>query len=850
MLKLVNFSADLKTGLFIGCVSINTLTMLINYLKLALRLLIRSPFFSIINITGLSIGFAVFFGLWDFTGAELRTDRQAMNYERIARACVDWRWTDDGKNWGYMKIAKFPTGTVSRIAQDFEQVEAFTRIMHQPDFNFAINGHGNQVILQYDGAQPILFKEQNIVYADRNIFEFFSIPLLLGAAGSVLAEANSIVLSETTARKYFGLKDPRGQLLQLNKSMALKVTGVFKDLPRNTHLIFDAVISNAGQKERWNESHTLLASSYVRIRDEKFQALETNVQKRTDEYWADVIRTYPQARAAAFFQPLKDVAFDSQGFQNQPFQPKSKTILKVFAGVAIVILLMAWVNYLNLTIARMSRRSKEIAARKMSGAGASDFTKQFVIEAVVINLIAVAFAATILQVIRQPANVFLGLRIGSVRDIEPATGLVFMTIILAGILTTALYPVIISMKRSPSSLFKLHFRGRTGNAIPLMLTTIQYAAGIVLIYCGISIHQQLNYIFNKELGYDKTNVFLIDAPVTKTQRYVSELYAFKSIVEEKPYQQGVAVSTPFLNLKVQRPGASGSFIMTDGFGISAEYIPFMKFKLIAGRNFQVDEKNDVVIVSRLTCERLGYPTPEQALGEQVETAIGADGQITKASIIGIIEDFRIRPFYQAETHSEAQTGRGFSFMYSDRAAPAPLPESILVRLDGRKIPEALADLEKSFTAIFPGNVFSGNFMEQQVLAVYNNEKLVRNQIAFITCLAVIIACLGLLAMVSNKVEEKIREIGIRKALGAGAKHISRVLLDSTVVQIIVAIAVGMPIAWMLSETYLQRYSERLPISWWHFVVPAALLCAILLGTVSAVLARAIRTNPADTLRHE
>lgn len=826
--------------------------MLTNYLKLSVRLLVRNPYFTFINVFGLAIGFSVFFGLWEFTSSELRTDQFHPGYERIARVYVDWNWTDDGKNWGHMNIAKTPPSLAGDLSRDFPEVESTLRIHHPENFIEGDLGHGSQVLVShYDGREQVVFRETKMIYSDTNLFEFFNIPLLAGDKHTVLNGHNAIVLSASTAKKYFGDKDPVGKLLLLNDSVTLVVTGVFHDLPSNTHLDFECVVSNASRKTVWDQSQASYhVSTYVRLNNQSFESLEEKLSHKTNIYWNEIMRRFPQVKAAFVLQPLRQVAFDSHGFANQYFTVKSEATLKIFRAVSVTILLMAWMNCLNLTITRMSRRTKEIAARKMTGAKSRDFLMQFFVEAVILNLLAVLMAATFLQLMRDPAYTLLEIHIQELREISLDTKLTFILVMVAGILITGLYPAVISFKRTPAFLFKLNFKGRTGKLVPSILTTMQYSAGIILVFCGIIIHRQLNFILNKELGWDKSNVMVIDPPTLKTSTFATNMFSFKEQLESNASVESATIASQLQDFKLQRIGSGMNFVMTDGFAVQESYIPFFKLTLLAGRNFEPDEKSGGIIISRIGTQRLGFSDPHDAIGQEVMLALDNNSPSSATHIIGVIEDFRVRPFFETQNNSEAQTGRGYAFAYAQHYARELAPDKVFVRVSPENFKSAVKEIGALFSKVFPGNIFSTSFLEEQINNSYAREKTTRNQIAFFTFLAIGIACLGLLAMISNTIEEKTKEIGIRKALGAGILNIIRVLIGSSVVQLIVSIIIGIPLAWYIAVEYLQRYSERIPIRWWYFTFPAVILVGILFITIASLLWKATRTNPADTLRYE
>jgi putative ABC transport system permease protein len=820
-------------------------TMLLNYLKLAIRLLIRNPFFTFINVLGLSVGFAVFFILWQYTQTELAADQYHKDSDRIVRVATDWRWTDDGKSWGRILFGRAGSAVIHRVSQDFAEVESYLRVMHQPYFTREMTGHGIPVILAHEkiNGSSVFFKEEHALYADPNLFDFFSIPLTYGESKNVLQDKNSIVLSQKTARKFFGDKNPVGELLILNGKESLKVTGVFEDLPQNTHLVFDFVISNRSRENEWNKAPFGGTHCYLKLRGDDKKGLENQINAKMPVYWAEVFRTLPHVKADVILQPLTDVAFNNE-FLPDNFRYKSKTILIGLAAVSVIILLMAWANYINLSVSRTNDRIKEVATRKMSGAFSSDIIKQFVIESFLMNVLAALSAITLIQFVRQPSALLLDIYVPEITTLPAMTFLFFGTVIVLGIFLTALYPAVLSIAHNPGSLFSISKRSGK-RLLPSVLTTFQYVVAVILIFAGLIIHQQLNYILNKDLGFKKEQVLMIDAPVVRSENYLSDLKFFENAISARPSVQNVSHQSGFINLSVKRQNKP-VYINVDGYGVDENFLSLFDIHLVAGRNFESDDRADAIILSRFAVERLNFESPQAAVGSKI-IAGPQDTLWRELEIIGVMENIKTTPFYSSPHNSEAETGRGVAYVYGSKAYSDFTPATILVRLDPKQ--QSVEDLEKDFSRVFPGNVFSSTFLNDQINNIYNKEKLIKNQLTFFTCLAIGIACLGLLGMICNKVVEKKKEIAIRKSMGAGLASIGNLLLRNTGRQILISFMLGIPVSYFLSHQYLQRFSDQISIQWWHFAAPIVLLVFIMLATISYVLAEVARANPVDSLRH-
>lgn len=818
------------------------------YLKLALRLLIRNPFFAALNVIGLSAGFASFFILWQYSQDELASDRYHQDADRIFRVGIDWKWTDNGSSSnGQMLMAGNSAGKIYRISKEYPEIRSILRINHQRSFIKEIIGHGPLVTLSReigDGSTK-RFKESEALYADPNLFEFFSIPLVHGEPSLVLRERNSIVLSEKTAQKYFGEKNPVGELLVLNGTETLKVTGVFKNLPKNTHLVFDFVISNRAREEVLNNAFWSWSYCYFKLAEGNVEDLEDKINSRMPIYWADVFKTLPHVKATMILQPLTDVPF-SEDYVGNNFQAKSKTILIVFRGIAIAILVMAWANYVNLSVSRTSKRVKEIATRKITGAGARDFLMQFVMESCVLNILALLLSMTIIQAIRRPAELFLDIYVPGISALPLLSLLFFLSVILLGAIITGLYPAFLCFSFSANSLFLMSSKRSEKRMLPSLLTTAQYAASIVLIFCGLTIHQQLKFILSRDLGFDQENIVLIEAPVLKGPNYLLDLSWYRNEVLGQSGFQAVTFRSSFINLSMRTPGKT--YINTDGYGVDENYIPLHNIKIIAGRNFRPGDRKDVIVITSFAAERLNFRNPQDAIGRKI-TAGPQDADWTEMEVVGVTENIKTTTFYSS-ANSEAETGRGVTFLYGNKAFNEFVPEIIVVKLVPGNISPALEMLEKKFSEIFPGNVFSVSFLDSTIQQSYFSEKRISNQLNVFTILAIGIACLGLLGIISNKAVEKTKEIGIRKALGAGIGNIGHVLLRDTFFHVLISVMIALPVAWYFSHQYLQRFTDQITIKWWYFVLPVAAVIAVLMSCISSVLWKAARTNPVEALKYE
>ena len=371
--------------------------MLLRYLQLAVRLLLRNPFFTFINVLGLSVGFAVFIILWQYSQNELKSDHSHKDHERVYRLIteIDFRW--DGKlgelKYGY----DVPIHTV-RLVEKIPQVESFTRIYNQDNFNATwIEDHSSQLFLtgKSESGDENHFIEKHVAYADPNMFDFFGIVLLRGNALTVLNDANAVAISQHTAQKYFGSEDPMNKTLLLNNTIPLKVTGVFDDLPKNTHLEFEVVISMHRLERSINEFRTSAKGgpiSYLKLKQGVAPTSLEQLLKEDSRILTDQFNTDPNGtiEARLSLQPLEEIAFSN--LDGDHFLSKSKMFLAVLNTIAAIVLIVAWINYINFTLSLNIKRNKELATRKTMGAKPSDLIKQFVVESAIVNILSLLIA--------------------------------------------------------------------------------------------------------------------------------------------------------------------------------------------------------------------------------------------------------------------------------------------------------------------------------------------------------------------------------------------------------------------------------------------------------------------------
>ncbi len=836
--------------------------MLLNYLKLAYRILLRNPFIGLINILGLSIGFASFFILWNHATSGLASDTHHPDADRSFRLGAIWSYVEGGST-GKVTMAYIRSYQLAMIREDFPEIKDYTWLVQQTYFMYNEEtlgySHHLQVASIADNGERIIFNETKAIVAAPNLFEYFSIPLTHGTPQHVLKRENTVVLSQDAAIRYFGKENPVGKTLLINQNKMVTVSGVFENLSRrSSHLDFDLVFSGAAAQARLDEplENKPWIQCYVKLRDGAgAENLQNRMNQGMEKYWGLYFKFYGRAKAEFYLQPLPEVIF-SNHYWGDEFQPKSKLILSTLKVVSVLIIIMAWVNYINLSIARILKRHKEIAARKIAGAVSGNLIWQHITESFFVNFLALLAALTWMQLIRQPLNEFLQIRAPEIEDMTVATWIPIAIVAFVGILITSFFPAYLSITHSPRRLMVLYGGPGSRATVSFWLIAIQQAGASALIVFGFIVFLQLNLILNKDLGFNKSQVLIIEVPATASPRFEQDFHFLLTSIRkqhEATYSHSVPGDYRQGEVRLTRPGQTFFIGAVSSGGVDETYIPFFGIKLLAGRNFTANDRSDVCIISRMSVERLGYKSVADAIGSRVFADDGKDkdfGGITvEMEVIGVIEDYRINPFFAFGEDLTLEV-EGTCLTFGQGAFYHMPPGRIAIKVGDETNESPIEAISHVFKEVFPENALNWYFLDDHVNRVYDREKITRNQIALFTLLAIGISCLGLVSMVSNQVERKKKELGIRKVLGAGLPHMASLLLRDTFQQLLISIFLGLPVAYYVGRLYLDKYSERIELEWWHLTLPVLLLTITLLLTISSILFRALWSNPVEALKHE
>lgn len=834
--------------------------MLLNYLKLSFRLMSRNPFFTLINLLGLSTGFAVFLVLWQHSQHEIQSDQFHDDWQNIVRLTFQ---VDDLVFHG--RVAGIHPAFEKRLAQTIPELSDYLRMCDQNQFRSLFTGdHGSDVSLTYTNpqGQKVSHPEYKLCYADDNLFNFFGIPLIVGNKNSALKRPTSIVLSEKLAQKYFGDSSPLDAVLLLNDSIPLAVTGVFKNIPSNSHLDFEAVISLSHVEKNLEEtdfSHDAWFPVYFKLptgtdREALTQKIEeAKVTFLTQEF--DRFDWKPSDWRTDL-QPLDKVAF--QWAKGDNFTVKSKPVLYLFSITAIVILSMAWINYINLAIARNTKRLRELATRLTVGADSTQLLTQFCVEAVVVNVLSLLLAFTMIQVVRTPAESLLAISFPNWTNMSLLSTLIIAVVLVGGTLASALYPFLIAMKQSPRALFSQTSRTRNSNISVNTLTVVQLTFAMVLVIWVFGAYTQMDYILKRDLGFRKEEVVVVDFPFLQPSDFNSHKEAFKEDISIIGGVEGYTISSSVAGdndphaLVLKRSTLSDLVAAGTNGGVDEKFLDFYDIHLLVGRNFLPEHPADhhAIIVSEKVVANLGFANPAEAIGRRVLVEHSEwTLDLRPVEIIGVIEDYERLPLIK-EFQPFWSSDLGTALTYGDNVSKENRPRKISIKIRPELWAETLEQIEIVYQNHFHGSLFNWYLLDDHVNRHYLNEKLTRNQILLLSCLAIGITCLGFLGMISNKVAEKTKEIGIRKVLGAQLHEIAKVLLDTSLRQVLVAGVIGVPIASFVLRRYQEKFSDQVELHWWHYVSPAMILLTIMVLTIASTLWKAANGNPVEALKHE
>lgn len=796
--------------------------MIKHHIKLAWRNLKANRLFSVINILGLSLGLAITILLFLFISYERSYDTSHSNGDAIYRTLVK---TDE--SYDNQVLCTAPAALAPALIADIPEVKYAARMFK--------HGFGETAFIKIEETNLL---EKELYWCDPELFSIFSIPFLKGDPSTALNRPNTITLSQSTAQKYFGNIEPIGKIIKVDNDIELEVTGVFEDFPSNSTLHCNAIGSFsstwAAKKPSWGNSSfetyiQLNENTSVAATELQMQAvLDKNVDK--DGQWFSFA-----------LQPLKEVHLYSSDYVNS-YTNRIGDIKEIqnLSFLALLILVIACVNYMNLMTARSQKRAKDVGINKTLGASSKSMVVRFYAETGLITFIALVIGVLLALAAIPIFNIITEqqLNISLLLNVELFVGLLIFWIFTT--LFSGSYPAFYLSRASAKAILNPEFK-RSGGIVNIRkgLVVLQFAASVILIVGVLVIYEQVQFMQNQKLGFDPENTVAISTMgIQNKEKTTTLLQEFKSlsIVSETAMVQGFpGVTGSGRNLFKSSNDENGMQIRTNR--ADAETIAILQLKLLAGKTLPKNkQKGDTlveVVLNKKAIQYLGY-TPEEAINKKV--LIG--GFRENASIVGVVDDFNFESLHKPIGN------------YAFHNAKTERKSFALVRFSSASIGGVIDQLESKFKKVAPDSAFEYVFLDKNMERLYAQERKTATTGLIFCGLAIFVACLGLFGLAAFMAEQRKKEIGVRKVLGASVMNITQMLSKDFVKLVLVALVIGFPIAFWLMNDWLQKFAYRIDIGWDTFVIAGVAAMLIALFTVSFQSIRAALMNPVKSLRSE
>jgi len=803
--------------------------MIKNYIKIAYRNFWRNRSFSAINIFGLAIGIAVCFIILLFVQDELSYDRFNTNADRIVRVVFK-----ASINGGKIFEANVMPPTAQTLKNDYPEVEEATRLreMGKPKVTF-----GNKT-----------FKEGTFAFADPNFFKVFTLSFIKGDAKTALQQANSVIITEEMAKKYFGGEEAIGKVLDLNNHELYKVTGVIAALPSNSHFHFDLFGSMQNLSEAkdpsWMSSgfftYLLLKENY------NYKNLEAKLPGMVEKYMGPQIAQSMGMSLSQFrtkgnelgfaLQPLTDIHLHSNS--NYELGPGGDIkYVYIFGAIALFVLLIACINFINLSTASASKRAKEVGIRKVMGSDKTELVKQFLLESVLLTFIALFIAFLLVQLALPVFNQLSGKGLSLGYAIKPWAAFLSLGL-LVGVLA-GIYPAFYLSSFKPISIIK----GKLGTANKSMglrngLVVFQFFISVSLIIGTLVVYQQMEFIHNKKLGYNKEQLLVLPnswALGKNEQLFKEQLLKDPRVVNATVSGYKPAGPTNNNNFLAYPEGRENQMMKTLRYNVDEQYIPTLGMQMAAGRNFSKAFATDssAIIINEAAVKAFGLTN--KSIGQNITWAKGHTGEKVNYHIIGVVKDFNFKSLHEQVTPLLMVLNPESGLIFKVR------PDDVSGLLSAMKQQWEKFNVEEPFTY---------SFMDELYNKTYSAEEKTGKILNIFTSLTIFVACLGLFGLAIYTTEQRTKEIGIRKVLGASVLQITNMLSKDFLKLVLIACVIAFPLSYWLMQKWLQDFAYRITISWWVFALAAVIALFIALATVSFQAVKAALANPVKSLRSE
>jgi putative ABC transport system permease protein len=808
--------------------------MIQNFFKVAIRNLTRQRGYTFINIIGLSVGLASALIIFMFVFEELNYDRFYAHSKNIYRAYLKGNIGSSTINGAYT-----PAPMAAALKSDFPEVKLSSRLMDNDNLLVSVDEK--------------YYNIKHSLYVDSTFLQIFDLPLITGNPVKVLTEPRTAVLSETTSKMIFGKADPINKLIRVETdTFYYRVTGIMKDLPSNTHMDADILLSFHSLPQA-NGTFWLSNSfsTYVLLPDGyPYKQLEAKFPEWLKKYIG------PQLKEALgisleefankgntygyFLQPLLNIHLNTE-ISHSMKPSNSKKYLYIFSVIGLFVILIASINFMNLSTARSVNRSREVGLRKVLGSDRKKLIFQFLAESVLICLISMAIAVILLEIVLPLINNSLQLHLGF--ELFKLWQIIIVSIAFAVLigLFAGFYPAFMLSSFKPSTIFKDKLKsGSKGSFLRSLLVVVQFIIAIFILSGTLIVYSQLKYMQNKDLGFDKERVMIIDragALEKKLKPFMQELKKFPSVLNSTSSTSIPGFPNNNNGYLIEGREAGTTFLMTTNF-VDADYESTYKFTIKEGRFFSPDRPADssAIVINEAAVKKFDLKTP---IGTRFMQPI-PNGKFNYLTVIGIVKDF-----HYSSLHSIIEP-----YVMILKPKDQNYGGNISLRLAPGNLNKAIRDVESVWKQFTNGQPIQYSFLDDRLMGLYKEEKRTGSLALGFTILAVLIACLGLLGLISYSTVQRTKEMGIRKILGASVSRIVYMLSTEIIRLIIISSIIAWPVAYLLLKNWLNDFAYKIGLNPAIFLLTTVIIFILSLFTIGYQALYAATRNPSESLRYE
>ena len=799
-----------------------------NYLKIAFRNILKQKTYSFINIFGLALGLTICIFVGLYIWQDLNYDNYHQNGDNVYRVSVKTIAPN-----GTDHNAETPALVAPNLEQHFPEIEKISRIY------FSSND-----LITYEDKK---IYEEGIIFADEDFFDMFSYETLQGNPTKFLKKENSIIITRKMADKYFGTENPVGKFFNYNNKIDFEIAGVIENVPVNSHFTFDMVatygtlvdLPEGNYLDQWGA--TFGSYTYVMLHT------ETDIEKfvnKVDPFLTDKMETSPRITKSVVLQPIESIHVFSN--LDDEINPNSSvTYIIILSSISLFIMILACINFVNLTTARAVKRAREIGVRKVFGAFKLQLIYQFLGESILVTLIALGLAFVLVELFEPSFSQLIGSPL--IYNCFDSV-FVFLTIIaislIIGVLA-GLYPAFVLTHYQPALVIKgATKQGKSGSVILRKgLVLFQFSISIILIIFTILINQQINFMRGFDMGFDKDQVVILKTPERmsyNSETVKNEINAISGVVESSTSLGVPLMGSGFgTNLTPDMKHEDEDFMISVKM-IDKNYLDFYNIPLLAGRKLSELSGSDfrtVTVVNETTVKKLGFANNEDAIGHAYTIGLSDGVKRFEPEIIGVVKDFHFNSL-----HEEVSP---LLFMHWPF-----LFQEVSIKINPTNVPETIKGIKNVWEKFYPSHPFDYSFLDEKVDKMYKAEQKSFRVISTFSVLAIIIACMGLLGLTFYTTEQRRKEIGIRKILGASIPNIIRYISLEFLKLVLIANVIAWPVSYLLVNKWLASFPYKVEIDILVFLYAGAIALGISLITIGYTVIRSAATNPIESMRYE